>query len=228
MRTEESGGIRPEGARIYVWDPLVRLFHWSLLVLIAFSWYSAETGGNWMQYHMWSGYAVLTLVLVRIAWGFLGTSYARFGSFVHPPRAVIEDLATLHRREGRRHVGHTPLGGVNIVLLLLCLLVQAGTGLFANDDIFTEGPLYRWVGKDTSDWLTMIHHYNFNVLLALIGLHVAAVLYHLVRRRENLIAPMVTGYKKIAGDAAPATSFRPAIAAALFGAAAAAVYLLVS
>lgn len=213
---------------VYIWDPLVRLFHWSLVILVAFSWYSAETGGNWMQYHMWSGYAILTLVLVRVAWGFVGTSYARFGSLLHRPRAVFEDLRSLPLRDARRHAGHTPLGGINIALLLICLLIQAGTGLFANDDIFTEGPLYRLVGKDTSDWLTAVHHYNFNALLLLVGLHIAAVFYHLIRRRENLIVPMVTGRKKMAGDIAPATVFRPALAAALLGAAAFAVYLLVS
>lgn len=227
-RQHDRDGRQGEtNGRVYVWDPLVRVFHWSLVLLIAFSWSSAELGGNWMQYHMWSGYAILTLALARVAWGFLGTSYARFGSFIHPPRAVIEDLASLHQREGRRYTGHTPLGGLNIILLLACLLVQAGTGLFANDDIFTEGPLYGWVGKDTSDWLTMIHHYSFNLLLLLVALHVAAVLYHLLRRGENLIVPMMTGYKKMAGDAVPATAFRPAVAAALLGAAAAAVYLLV-
>lgn len=212
---------------VHVWDPLVRIFHWTLALLIVLSWYSVDVAEDWMEYHMWSGYAVLTLVLLRIGWGFIGTTYARFGSFLHSPRAIAADLFSLHRREGRHFTGHTPLGGINIVLLLLCLLVQAGTGLFANDDVFTEGPLYRWVGKDTSDWLTMIHYYNFNVLLALIGLHIAAVFYHLIRRRENLIAPMLTGRKKIAGNPVPATKFRPGIAATLFGAAALAVYLLI-
>ncbi|MDX9740440.1 MAG: cytochrome b/b6 domain-containing protein [Gammaproteobacteria bacterium] len=226
MQTNERSNHR----RVYVWDPLVRIFHWSLLGLIAFSWYAGTVGGNMMEYHMWSGYTMLTLVLVRIAWGFVGTSYARFTSFLHAPRAIITDLFTLHRREsGVRVIGHTPLGGINIVLLITCLLVQAGTGLFANDDIFTEGPLYGLVGKDTSDWLTMIHHYNFNALLTLAGLHIVAVFYHLLHRRENLIAPMFTGYKKVAGAlAAPATPFRPALALALLAIVAGAVWLLVN
>ncbi len=212
---------------VRVWDPLVRIFHWSLVTLIILSWYSADVAEDWMEYHMWSGYAVLTLLLLRVGWGFFGTTYARFGSFLHSPRVIIAELSSLHRRSGRHFVGHTPLGGINIVLLLLCLLVQVGTGLFANDDIFTEGPLYRWVGKDTSDWLTAIHYYNFNVLLTLIGLHIAAVFYHLIRRRENLIAPMFTGRKKIAGNPVPAAKFRPGIAAALFSVATLAVYLLI-
>jgi cytochrome b len=225
MQTNESSSHR----RIYVWDPLVRVFHWSLLALIGFSWYSGETGGNMMEYHMWSGYAILTLVLVRIVWGFVGTTYARFASFLHHPRAIITDLLTLHRRESAvPAIGHSPLGGVNVILLITCVLIQAGTGLFANDDIFTEGPLYSLVGKDTSDWLTGIHHYNFSVLLTLAGLHVAAVLYHLIRRRENLIAAMFTGYKKVAGIVAtPATPFRPARALVLLASVAGAVWLLV-
>lgn len=215
------------GGEIYVWDPLVRIFHWSLVGLIAFSWTSATLAGNWMQYHMWSGYAILTLLLVRIAWGFVGTRYARFTSFIHPPSVVIEDLRTLPRRDAREFLGHGPLGGINVVLLIACLLVQAGTGLFANDDIFTEGPLYGLVSKDTSDWLTWVHHTNFNVLLVLAGLHIAAVFYHLVRRGQNLIVPMLTGYKKMAGDVAPADTFRPLRAVVLIAAAAFAVWLLV-
>lgn len=220
----KDGAHRP----VYVWDPMVRIFHWATVLLLAFSWYAAEAEDDWLEYHMWSGYAILTLLLARLAWGFVGTTYARFGSFLHAPGAVLRDLLTLHWRKGYRvTTGHTPLGGVNVVLLFVCLLVQIGTGLFANDDVFTEGPLYGWVSKNTSDTLTALHHYNFNVLLALVALHVAAVFYHLIHRRENLIAPMITGYKKMAGDAAPATAFRPLLAAVVLAVAAGLVYLLV-
>lgn len=216
--------------RVHVWDPLVRIFHWALVGLLGFSWYAGSSGGNMMQYHMWSGYTILTLVLVRVVWGFIGTRHARFTDFLHSPRSILADLGSLHRRRSAVHVlGHTPLGGINVVLLLACVLVQAGTGLFANDDIFTEGPLYPLVTKDTSDWLTMVHHLNFNVLLLLAGLHVAAVFYHLLRRRENLIGPMFTGYKKTteADDSAPVVPFRPLVALALTVVVAGAVWWLV-
>lgn len=220
----KNGGQRP----VYVWDPAVRIFHWATVLLLGFSWYAVEAQDDWLEYHMWAGYAILTLLLARLAWGFVGTTYARFGSFLHSPRAVLRDLLSLHsRRSHRAMAGHTPLGGVNIVLMIVCLLVQIGTGLFANDDVFTEGPLFQLVSKNTSDTLTAIHHLNFNVLLTLVVLHVTAVFYHLVHRRENLIGPMITGYKKMAGDVTPATAFRPLLATALLALSASLVYLLV-
>jgi cytochrome b len=93
------------------------------------------------------------------------------------------------------YIGHNPLGGWSIIAMLISLLIQAGTGLFANDDILTEGPLSGWVSKETSDWLTGIHHLNQNVLLVLIAVHICAILFYLIARRENLISPMITGTK---------------------------------
>lgn len=213
--------------RVYVWDPMVRLFHWSLVLLIVFSWITAEVGGLWMQYHMWSGYTILTLLLFRILWGVLGSRYARFTSFLHGPRRIIEDIRSLPRPEpGNRTIGHTPLGGISIVLMLLALLTQAGTGLFSNDDIFTEGPLAGLVSKDTSDYLTWLHHSNFNLVLTLIAIHIGAALYYLLRKRQNLILPMITGYKKTAERDAPAAEFRPLRAVVILGIAALAVWLL--
>ena len=131
--------------RVKVWDLPVRIFHWTLVLLIAFSWWSGKEGGNVMQYHMWSGYAILTLVLFRVVWGFCGSSSARFTGFVRGPRAAIAYLRTLTERRAGAHLGHNPLGGWNVVLLLVCILIQAGTGAFANDAIVPQGPpSQRW------------------------------------------------------------------------------------
>jgi cytochrome b len=209
-----------------VWDIPVRLFHWTLVLLIAFSWLSGEM--DWMAWHMYSGYAVLTLVLFRILWGFVGSTHARFGDFIYGPRALFGYIKTLPSRTAAKFAGHNPLGGLSVVLILLCVLAQAGTGLFANDDIINEGPLFKYVSKELSDWLTSIHKYNFNVLLALIGLHIAAVLYYLIWKSENLVKPMFTGRKHLPAGAAPALMRSTGLAVVLLAVCAAGVWFLVN
>lgn len=183
--------------RVEVWDLPVRVFHWALAGLIAFSWWSGEEGGLTLQYHQWSGYAVLALVLFRLIWGFVGGEYARFATFVRGPRAVLAAARRLFDARPLDDVGHNPVGGWMVVALLVCLLVQTGTGLFANDDILTEGPLYKWVSKDTSDFLTGVHETNFLVLGALVAVHVLAIVWHRVRKGESLAPAMITGRKPV-------------------------------
>ena len=154
-----------------------------------------------MTYHEYSGVAILVLVLFRIAWGFVGSAESRFRAFVHGPSAVMRYASTLFQRGSARHLGHNPMGGWSVLLLLVSLFIQAVTGLFANDDILTEGPLFDLVSKATSDWLTRIHHLNQTVLLVLILIHLGAILFYLFYKRENLITPMITGYKNWHQDA---------------------------
>lgn len=191
LNRKSSPGSQP------VWDLPVRLFHWLLVALIATSWITAEIGGNAMQIHQWSGMSILTLVLFRLLWGLLGSSHARFSSFVRGPRAAIGYAAQLLRGRAPFYPGHNPLGGWMVLALLASLLVQAGTGLFANDDVMIEGPLAKHVSKETSDRLTGIHHVNFVVLMTLVALHVAAALFYLFAKRDNLIVPMITGRKRL-------------------------------
>lgn len=217
--------------RVKVLDLPVRVFHWVLAALVCFSWWSGTQGGDplLMSYHLWSGYAILTLLLFRIAWGFVGSTHARFRDFIYAPRAIIEFLKTLPRREASRFAGYNPLGGLSVLLILVCIALQISTGLFANDDIVTEGPLYKWVSKGTSDVLTTIHSYNFYVILALVSIHIAAVLFHLFYKSENLLAPIFTGNKLLPQDAASAHA-RDAgsgLALLVIGIAALVVYLLV-
>jgi cytochrome b len=223
--------VTTQSVKVKVLDLPVRVFHWVLAALTGFSWWSGTQGGDpmWMTYHLWSGYSILTLLLFRIAWGFVGSTHARFSDFLYGPRTTIEFIKTLPRREAARFAGYNPLGGLSVLLILICVALQIGTGLFANDDIVTEGPLYKWVSKGTSDVLTTIHSYNFYVILALVSLHVAAVLFHLVYKSENLFAPIFTGNKLLSQDAAGAKTRDPGSGLALlvFGIAALAVYLLV-
>lgn len=191
--SETSDKSKAGETPILVWDFPTRLFHWCLVVLVGVSWLTGEMGE--MEWHMRSGIAILTLVLFRLLWGLIGSTTARFSDFVKPPSAALGYARDLAAGKTAQYLGHNPLGAWMVVLLLLLLLSQAGTGLFANDDIFTEGPLYHLVTKSTSDWLTVIHKTVFNVLLAAVALHVAAAVFYLLVKKENLILPMIHGRK---------------------------------
>jgi len=180
---------------VRIWDLPTRLFHWSLVLLVVFSVATAKVGGNWMDWHMRSGYAVLALLVFRLLWGFAGSRYALFAQFIRAPRAVLAYLRA-PRGAGERHAGHNPLGGWSVLALLAALLVQAATGLFANDEIATEGPLSKLVSGATASLMTKIHLLNQNAIYALVALHLAAIAYYFFAKRENLVVPMVTGDKR--------------------------------
>jgi cytochrome b len=202
-------------AAIVVWDLPTRLFHWLLVALVAASFVSAKAGGNAMQYHEWSGVTILALLVFRTIWGFVGSQPSRFRDFVKGPAAVWRYAKTLVKGKSAPHLGHNPLGGWSVLAMLLVVMLQACLGLFANDDIITEGPLYLWVSKPTSDWLTKIHKLNQYVLMGLVAIHLFAVAFHFFVKGENLLKPMITGIKYWAGDnAAPAIV--PAWLAAVF------------
>ena len=186
----------PPESSTRVWDFPVRLFHWALVICIAGSWISAEVGFNGMTWHTRFGYAALTLILFRLGWGFFGGRHARFGDFLRGPATVLRYFPTMFRRHRSPYLGHNPLGGLSVLVMLVLVLVQAVTGLFADDDIFFEGPLNGWVSNKTADLLTSIHHLNFNLLIAIIAIHIVAVLWYWVWKRQNLVWPMVTGYKR--------------------------------
>ncbi len=221
---------RPESGQkvqVLVWDIPIRLFHWLLVVCVILSFVSGNIGGNAMNYHMLGGYAILVLLIFRITWGIVGSRTARFSSFVKGPATVFSCAGSLLKKKTETpYLGHNPLGGWSIVAMLVVLLVQVVTGLFANDDIFIEGPLYGWVSKDASDLITRVHLINRYLIMALIAVHVLAVFFYLFFKRENLIRPMITGRKRW-----HATTTNPIgsnmLAAVVFGLAALAVYLLV-
>ncbi len=185
--------------RVRIWDLPTRLFHWSLAVLVVFSIVTAHIGGAWIDWHFRSGYAVLALIAFRIAWGFVGGRHARFANFLRGPSGIAAAL----RGEPAPHAGHNPLGGLSVIAMLALIGAQAVGGLFANDDIASEGPLVRLVSKATSDTITTLHRINEKLILALVVLHVAAIFFYLWRKRTNLVRPMITGDKS---DVDPAQS----------------------
>lgn len=171
-----------------VWDVPTRLVHWLTAGLFAFSWWSAEN--RMMEWHYVSGLVLLGLLLFRLFWGFIGSSTARFSNFLNPPRKVMEYA------RGRRviYFGHNPLGGYSALAMLLLLAVQVSTGLFSTDvDGLESGPLSFLISFDQSRVAAEIHEWSFNILLALVALHILAIGFYLVFRKRNLILPMITG-----------------------------------
>jgi cytochrome b len=174
------------GRKQPLWDLPTRLVHWLLAALIAFSWWSVHN--HHTDWHIWSGIAILTLLIFRLLWGFVGSSTARFSTFVTGPRRLLDYL------KGRwTGIGHTPLGAISVVAMFMAVAVQVGLGLVSEDpDGIYAGPLANLVSTDTSDKARDIHELWFNVVLALIVLHVAAIVYYRVRG-QRLTLPMITG-----------------------------------
>jgi cytochrome b len=193
-----------------VWDLPMRLFHWALVVLIFFAWGTQEF--DHMEWHVWIGYAILTLLLFRIVWGFIGSDTARFSHFLHNPLAGLRHLTHLHRREPDREIGHNPAGGWMVLIMLGLIGLQGTTGLFSNDDGETEGPLMHFVNKDQSNWLSHIHSLNFNLIEGVIVLHVLAIVVYTVLKRQNLVRPMITGKKLLPVDVVPPRLASPLLA----------------
>lgn len=182
---------------IYLWDLPTRACHWSLAATIALAVTTGFIGGSAMELHGKTGVAIVGLVAFRIVWGIAGSTYARFASFVRGPAAIRAAL-----RGEWQGVGHNPLGALSVLALLSLSLLQAATGLFGNDDISFNGPLYALVSKETSDLLTGLHHQSVWLLLVLVGLHLAAIAFYVRVKKDNLVRPMLVGWKdEAAGQA---------------------------
>jgi cytochrome b len=179
--------------QVRVWDIPTRLFHWSVVVLLCVSWFSADQG--YMRVHLVSGLTLLSLLLFRIAWGLMGSTTARFRNFLHPPRRVVGYLKGLAGGDKIFYAGHNPAGGVMVLALIAVLLAQVATGLFANDGVRFSGPLALLVSEETSSLITGIHGLVFDLILILVWCHIVAVGFYLLVKGDNLIWPMVTGKK---------------------------------
>jgi cytochrome b len=185
-----------EHRSIRVWDLPTRLFHWLLAAAVAGAFIAIKAGD--LVWHARCGQAVLTLLLFRLIWGFIGGRYARFTQFVRGPSAIRDYL-----RKGSATPGHNPLGALSVIALLAVLLFQAGSGLFANDDIAFEGPLARFVSNALSSALTTWHRRNEVIILGLLALHVGAIVFYRFVRGKNLVGPMIHGDSKLQSHAAP-------------------------
>jgi len=186
---------------IQIWDMPVRLFHWLLVALLGFSWWSGEQ--HEMDWHRLSGYAIFALLVFRIYWGFAGGRTARFAQFVRGPRAMLGYVRSLGRGSYVATPGHNPVGGWSVILLLATLMAMVLAGLFAVDiDGLESGPLADYVSFDQGRLAAKVHGWVFNLILALAAAHVAAILLYLVLLRHNLIGPMLNGRRRArAGEA---------------------------
>ena len=176
--------------RIRLWDLPTRVFHWMLVLCIVASFVSGKLGGNLIEWHGKIGLFIVGLVVFRLVWGLIGSTYARFSQFVPTPAKLKAYL-----RGEWRGVGHNPLGALSVFGLLALVGIQVASGLFANDDIAFFGPLYELVSKDVSNRLTGLHKLSSNLLLVLIGLHLAAIVFYTRIKKDKLIPPMVRGWK---------------------------------
>jgi cytochrome b len=208
-----------------VWDLPVRLFHWSLVLAIVYAWYAVEILED-LEQHFLAGYCILTLILFRLVWGFVGSFYARFNSFLYSLTEICSYLKTLRGRSGKRYVGHNPIGGLSVVAMLGFILLQTATGLFSTDDYYS-GPLNALVAESTAATITELHHLNFDIVTGLIALHLLAIVFYRFYKKENLIGAMLTGKKAVqeCADTAPGNS-KLLLAALVFCTCAAGVYLL--
>ena len=167
---------------VKVWDPFVRIFHWSLVTAFTVAWITAE---EWDRVHEWSGYVAAGLVILRILWGLVGSRYARFSQFVRPPRAVMAYLADMTKLREKRYLGHNPAGAAMIVVLLLAMIVLAATGWMAMQP-----------ASAGMKWAKEVHEVIANATLLLVGVHVAGVILASIRHGENLVRSMVSGLKR--------------------------------
>lgn len=219
-----SGKARVPNLLMRVWDGPTRLFHWAIVLLVAFSYISIQY--DWIEYHILSGLTVLTLLLFRVVWGFVGSETSRFRQFMRSPVAGFRHLARFPRREPDTELGHNAAGGWMVLLMLAVLAAQTGTGLFSRTDYGAAGPLSGWVSDDTSDWVTSIHGTLFYVLLGLIVLHVLAIIAYAVVKRHDLVRPMVTGRKRLPATLQQPRFASPALAVVVVALAAAVVWAL--
>ena len=205
--------------RTRIWDLPTRLFHWLLAALVVLSFTTGKLSGDWLTWHFRSGYAIASLLLFRLLWGFAGSRYARFASFLPSPSRIWRTVRSNESGAVPASAGHSAIGTLSVYALLIVLAVQVSTGVFSNDGSFTEGPWAKFVSGAISDRLSTVHYYNHWLIAGLAALHVAAVAFYLLARKEDLLTPMLTGDKlgidAPAADDDVALRVRAAVLAAL-------------
>jgi cytochrome b len=181
-----------------VWDIPVRLFHWLLVLCLLGQWLTAEVLEDAMDIHFYIGYFTLGLIIFRLIWGFVGTKYAKFNSFIAGPKAILAYSKSVMSKQHTFSIGHNALGGLLLPAVIILVGLQAISGLFTTDDIVSTGPYYDGANADLQQWMQWLHHNVFNVLLGIIGLHLVAIGWYLIFLKHNLIRPMLDGKKAVA------------------------------
>lgn len=183
----------PDG--VLIWDLPLRIFHWALVAALLCSWFTIEILED-LQLHFWSGYAVMTLLIFRIIWGVIGTYYSHLRRLFFRPAAILSYLRSWFGPTPQRFAGHNPAGSLAVLAMLCALIAQVATGLFSSDD-YLYGPLAGLVEQSTIEYLTNLHHQNFELIKILIALHIVAIALYRLLKKEALTAAMVTGRKNL-------------------------------
>jgi cytochrome b len=182
-----------------VWDLPTRIFHWLLAFCVISSIISGEVGGNAIIWHFRLGYCVIALLIFRVVWGFVGGHWSRFKQFFYSPLTILRYLRGQSKPE--HEVGHNPLGSLSVWGLFFILGAQVATGLMSDDEIASQGPLVQFISGATSSLATSYHkHWGKVIIILLIALHIAAILFYLFKKKENLIRPMLRGDKDVQVD----------------------------
>jgi cytochrome b len=184
--------------KVKLWDAPLRIFHWSLVVLVSAAFFTGLTGGGWMDWHGWLGGATAGLIGFRLAWGIVGSTYARFASFIRGPATIAAYL-----KGEWQGLGHNPLGALSVIGMLVVLSLQVISGLFANDDIAYRGPYNGLIGEESEALALYLHNRIYWLIAALVGLHLGAIAFYARAKGENLVKPMLTGEKEVPLAAAP-------------------------
>ncbi|AZY49449.1 cytochrome b/b6 domain-containing protein [Bordetella avium] len=185
-----------------IWDLPTRLFHWALVACVTGAFITVKLGGLYMDWHVRFGLVTVGLIAFRLLWGFAGPRYARFSQFLRGPATIIAYL-----RGRLRTVGHNPLGALSVMAMLLSIGFQAASGLFVSDDILIQGPLNSYVSEGVANTLTRLHKANEWIMIILVALHLLALLWYGLVKRQPLVRAMITGDApacELPGDAAPA------------------------
>jgi cytochrome b len=194
-----------------VWDLPIRLFHWGIVLLVIVSYVSSQL--DWIPVHVLSGLTMLAALIFRLAWGFIGSDTARFAKFLVSPIAGLRHLSALREPTPDTQLGHNEAGGWMVIVLLLLLAIQVGTGLCARTKHEAVGPFAKYLDEATSTLLSQVHGFNFNLLLVAIVLHVAAVAVYRRIKGHDLLSPMITGKKRL-----PAATRAPRLASPVLAA----------
>jgi cytochrome b len=180
---------------VLIWDLPLRIFHWLFACTVFASWYTSDQDNDLIDVHMKLGYFALGLLVFRIMWGFVGTKHSRFSSFFPTPSRLRLYITDLRNNQVRNTTGHNPLGSLMVFLMILLISLQAISGLFINDDVFSSGPYYDSVSKEIEKVMFFLHHNVFDVMIAAIGMHLLAIAYYVRVKKQSLILPMITGKK---------------------------------
>jgi cytochrome b len=180
---------------VLIWDLPLRIFHWLFACTVIASWYTSDQDNDLIDIHMKLGYFALGLLVFRILWGFVGTKHSLFSSFFPTPNRLRLYIADIRNNQIKNSTGHNPLGSLMVFLMIFLISLQAISGLFINDDVFSSGPYYDSVSKEVEQVMMFLHHNVFDFMIAAIVMHLLAIAYYVRIKKQSLILPMITGKK---------------------------------